>query len=82
MSGYPETLSGSGSTAEKSCKIRYQRTFKVVVHMICYISIWALFDRNQMEPSRVVNLRLDKFGRAGQAKIFKWIEPGRSGPKF
>ena len=35
-----------------------------------------------MEPSWVVNLRLDKLGRAGQAKIFKWTEPGRSGPKL
>ena len=31
---------------------------------------------------RVVNLRLDKLGRAVLARILKWAEPGRYGPKF
>ena len=29
--------------------------------------------------NKVVNLRLDKLGRAGQAKIFKWTGPEVSG---
>ena len=32
--------------------------------------------------TRVVNLRLEKLGRVGQAKIFKWTGPGRSGQDF
>ena len=32
--------------------------------------------------SRVVNLRLDKLGRAVPARKFKWTGPGRSGPNF
>ena len=30
--------------------------------------------------SRVVNLKLDKVDWAGQAKIFKWTEPGHTNP--
>ena len=32
--------------------------------------------------NKVVNLRLDKLGRPGQAKIFKWAGPSRSDPNF
>ena len=34
------------------------------------------------QQASVVNLRLDKLGRAVPTRKFKWTEPGRSGPKF
>ena len=33
-------------------------------------------------PIRVVNLWVDKSGRAVPASKFKWTGPGRSGPNF
>ena len=36
----------------------------------------------RIKLSMVVNLRLDKSGRAVPARKFKWTGPGRSGPNF